>query len=116
PGGGRTVTRFRAALLRPLGHAAAENDTGPVSRGRRAAGACASVQSVARWPSLVHPIGASCGVPQQGGWGGYGRASAVRKRKRQGVVLRGVAALAVGVVIPASAATGDTRIHDIQGK
>jgi len=39
----------------------------------------------------------------------------VRKRQRQGVVLLGVAALAVGVVLPASAAAGDTRIHDIQG-
>jgi predicted extracellular nuclease len=32
------------------------------------------------------------------------------------VVLLGMAALALGVVIPASAAAGDTRIHDIQGK
>jgi predicted extracellular nuclease len=39
----------------------------------------------------------------------------VRKRQRQGVVLLGMAALALGVVIPASAAGGDTRIHDIQG-
>jgi hypothetical protein len=31
------------------------------------------------------------------------------------VVLLGMAALVVGVVIPASAAAGDTRIHDIQG-
>jgi predicted extracellular nuclease len=31
------------------------------------------------------------------------------------VVLLGMAALAVGVVVPASAAAGDTRIHDVQG-
>jgi uncharacterized protein len=31
-------------------------------------------------------------------------------------VLLGMATLALGVVIPASAAAGDTRIHDIQGK
>ena len=40
----------------------------------------------------------------------------MRKRQRQAVVMLGMAALALGVAIPASAAAGDTRIHDIQGK
>src|SRR5262249_40313052 len=44
-----------------------------------------------------------------------GKAGTVRKRERQGVVLLGMAVLALGVVIPASAASSDTRIHDIQG-